>query len=104
MLHFVSACQISLYCHFYLHIKNHTQHNMVGRIDWNRQNVCFKFKVKKGKLGKLRDKWKLATVAEVAILVDLSFFMPCVPGYYREVPARCGESHISAKGTSRQPN
>ena len=40
-------------------------------------------------------KWKLARVAEVAILVDLSFFMPCVPGYYREVPARCGESHIS---------
>ena len=46
-------------------------------------------------------KWKLARVAEVAILVDLSFFMPCVPGYYREVPARCGESHISAKGTKK---
>ena len=37
----------------------------ITTIDWNRQNVCFKFKVKKGKLGKLRDKWKLATVEKI---------------------------------------
>ena len=56
---------------------------MVDRIDWNRQNVCFKFKVKKGKLGKLRDKWKLATVEKIFLysedLPSLSTSLTVVP-------------------------